>query len=373
MAHTLNPLHRARRARSFSGGPGRLVIYGAGGAGRAFLRATRRPGDAGPVAAFCDSDPAKWGTRVDDVPVLPPQDLSRFDPAETRVVVASTYWQSILETLDRTGWPRHAVIEVPGWTAMTSPAETSRGEPCLRFLSTLPRSGTLWLRQMVESVMGRRAMPGRFEDPRVLGDTLTSAEARSRLFCDHFRFSRHGPLLGPEPPTERRIVLLLRHPLDAVISAFHYKARLKWLPQPGLDAIQNMRVWIRKPGVWRSFLQDRVIDWLRSGRVFPCRYEDLAADPAGMLGKVLDHLRISHAPEAVSWSVRISSFESLTGNRAPGVADNASHYRRGLSGEWREVFRREDLLVARREIGDYLEEMGYPAVAAGKSRRAVPG
>ena len=341
--------------------PKRLVIYGAGGAGRAFLGACRDLGSPVPVAAFCDSDATKRGTSVGGIDVLPPEVLRQFDPGDTRVVIASVAWPEIAGRLDREGWPRDSTAEIPGWRAFGISGADGTAPRC-RILTTLPRSGTLWLRQMIESAMGRRSWPAHTGDPEALTGALASDESGDRLLCGHYRQDRDGPLIAARARFPCRTVLLYRQPLDALASQFQYWARIGSLPDAAATPLDNLREWIRRPGVWRSWVLRLAVDWIRSGSVLACRYEDLVADPEGNLDRILEHLEVPRTREDLAWAVRLSKFESLSGGRTPGTVDPASHFRRGQSGEWREVFRQEDLDAARREIGDLVVELGYPPI-----------
>src|SRR5260221_2743735 len=54
---------------------GRVVIFGAGPFGR--LVAGRMLAAGHPVGAFCDNAPGKWGTVIDTIPVISPEEALR--------------------------------------------------------------------------------------------------------------------------------------------------------------------------------------------------------------------------------------------------------------------------------------------------------
>ncbi len=91
--------------------PKTLLVYGAGGGGRHFLRKAALYGVRPPVAAFLDRDETKWGTTLEGIPVHSPRELGRYRPDETFVVIASVHFREIAETLARSGWPARAT----GW------------------------------------------------------------------------------------------------------------------------------------------------------------------------------------------------------------------------------------------------------------------
>src|SRR5688572_2460843 len=82
---------RAREQSSFDrlagSSAGRVVLYGAGGLGRRCLRSIRHDVE---VMAFADGNPKLWGTTVEDLPVLPPEDAAqRFGKTAAFIV---TIW-----------------------------------------------------------------------------------------------------------------------------------------------------------------------------------------------------------------------------------------------------------------------------------------
>jgi hypothetical protein len=261
----------------------------------------------------------------------------------------------------------------------------------LRVLTSLPRSGTHWLKRMVSDVLGTAPLERRLLDPADLRDALET-EASRRLIYEHFDFDAHAPLLNPDARPGLRMLLLYRNPVDAAISGFHRFAVQGWLPDENADAVENFRLYVR--GHWvsrplpercrvafpmlkvsfREWIRGRVVGWYRSGRCLPLRYEDLLTDTHRQLERALDHLCIPHDAQTVDQAVQRNTFRTLSGGRDPGTVDPRSHYRRGIPGEWREALDPDDVEIVHREIGDYLALLGYPmevgAAAGGAQPRA---
>jgi hypothetical protein len=263
----------------------------------------------------------------------------------------------------------HAILKGLGFSKNNSTT--------LRVLTTFPRSGTHWLKSMLSSVMGVAPLERRLLELSELISALTS-EASRRLIYDHFDYDLHSSILDPNVYQGLRIVLLFRDPRDTLISNFYRRGSMDLLPDPNLNALENLKLFLRgyfhdNPDVpapvresrlfsmsYRDYVRRCAVDWIKSGRVFPLRYEDLIEEPARYLALALDHLHISYSPETVAEAVARNSFEVLSGGRPPGAVDTDSHYRRGVPGEWRGVFDREDRQILHDQIGDYLEFLGYP-------------
>jgi hypothetical protein len=94
------------------------------------------------------------------------------------------------------------------------------------------------------------------------------------------------------------------------------------------------------------------------------RYEALHARPQETLRSVLDFLGVAHDGDAVERSVRFASFEKLSGGRQRGEEDGASHYRKGVVGDWRTHFDAEALARFDATAGPLLRELGYAKEAA---------
>lgn len=235
------------------------------------------------------------------------------------------------------------------------------GVPTLRVLASQPRSGTHWLKSMISTASGQAALPARLHEPEALHAAI--AEHGDCLLQEHFKFSLAGSILTPKRHPNLRMLILFRHPLDALISNFHYRRHVtKREPRWSADAEPTPRDHLRElcaTGRWRNRLRDQVVAWIETGHCYPIRYEDLVAAPEAELARALAFLDVRTSTAALRRAVERNRFEVLSGGRARGVDDPTSHYRRGVPGEWRAIFGEEDRALARRAIGDVLTLLGY--------------
>lgn len=238
----------------------------------------------------------------------------------------------------------------------------------LRVLTSLPRSGTHWLKHMISQALGVDPLERRINGPDTneLIEALT-VEAPYRLIYDHFDFDLHGSILNPSNYPRLKIVLLYRHPLDALISQFYTRLSKGTLPDPSLSVIENLKLYITnktKPNQYpwplREYIYHRVVGWFETGYCLPVRYEDLVQDAPGQLARVLEYLQVPATPTIIQNAIEQNQFKVLSGGRRPGEVDPTSHYRRGLPGEWREVMTADEMTNIEEQIGDYLRLLGYP-------------
>jgi len=232
-----------------------------------------------------------------------------------------------------------------------------------------PKTGNTWVRYMlgryVQLSCGLRYTP-MFDATDRLG--------RCESFCVgpamHFT---HRPLLWDRqragdldydnvigPFRNKRVVVLIRHPLDTLVSLWmqrqHRGAGRRASPLPDLleDPVWGIEKLFRFYSLWDRHRGD-VRDFLL------LRYEDLRADPHEAFAGLLRFLRIPLEQDRLHQAVSDADFESmkkleLSGDRpkyrssgqsifASGDLSNADalHVRRGKVGGFYDYFKQEDL------------------------------
>ncbi len=88
------------------------------------------------------------------------------------------------------------------------------------------------------------------------------------------------------------------------------------------------------------------------------RYEDLLANPEGELGRLVGFLGADATQEVVGQSVGAATFEKLSGGRKRGE-EEASFFRKGIAGDWKNVFTEKNKAEFKAAAGDLLVRMGY--------------
>jgi hypothetical protein len=88
------------------------------------------------------------------------------------------------------------------------------------------------------------------------------------------------------------------------------------------------------------------------------RYEDLISDQKNEFRKIFDFLGWQIPDEAVTAAVDRLSFEKRSG-RERGEANIYSHYRKGISGDWRNHFTREFGEIFETRFPNILTSLGY--------------
>lgn len=231
---------------------------------------------------------------------------------------------------------------------------------------SMPRSATHFLKGLIGAAVGKPALEERLHDPDAALHAVT-AVAPSRLVYEHFRYSTHHGILDQTRFPDLRLVLLVRHPIDRQISQF---TKMKAEGHPQFDGVDSIYEYIHQsflgapgremfPEAFRQFMQDRALDWLATRECLVVRYEELIADPGRILGAVMRHYGTPLSDEALRRHAGAITFESLSGGRHPGEVDEASHYRRGVPGEFRAVFSSADLTRLAEMYQDLFRPLGY--------------
>jgi len=158
-----------------------------------------------------------------------------------------------------------------------------------------------------------------------------------------------------------RFVFLVRDPRDSAVSMFHQTRRLEDSHTGRLyehdDEIFEgyLRKWVE---VNRLYLRHRAA---HPGVVCHVRYEDLVADAPAALRPVFEFLGVAADAGILERCAEAGRFETLSGGRARGRADNRSFFRRGEAGAWRTELGGRAAAFVTDEVAALMAEFDYRA------------
>jgi hypothetical protein len=196
--------------------------------------------------------------------------------------------------------------------------------------------------------------------------------------CNRLEIPAHtfsGPIYGMNQwewqywkhPGDKAVVVL-RDPRDLMISLM-----FSWLYSHGSEArvdsgrrvLHDMpndekRVAYMIPGFGIGARRRMYWTWVEGVHedALVLRYESLVANQHAEFGKVFDWLGWDVPKKTLDTVVDRLSFEARSG-RKPGATDKFSHYRRGVSGDWRNYFTRQHGEQWERLSPGFLREIGY--------------
>ncbi len=235
------------------------------------------------------------------------------------------------------------------------------------FLVSFPKSGNTWTRFLLANLRFPE-QPATFENiNRLIPDPEGTAKrdfdrmTRPRIIKSHECFDPRYPL----------VVYIVRDPRDVVVSQYHYHRKLRKLDDdsPIEKFVTRFMAGETCPhGSWGQ----NVATWLYTSEGSPrfllLRYEDLVADTARELTKVVEFLHLVASPELIAQAVERSSADSMRklekkqpdkNELMKGSRKDLSFVRAAGSGGWR-----NDLpapMAARIEAawGPLMQRLGY--------------
>lgn len=237
-----------------------------------------------------------------------------------------------------------------------------------------------------------RSVWSREDDAQAHLDNIT------RLSVDYFlkaRLHKSGkrlvgdksPLLTPETlrdagriHPEAKVIHIVRDGRDAAVSAAHHSWNFGNAEKDPTLATRG-DAYRQNPGDPRETgesifapgqLQKLASDWnQRVGRAVEdgpallgenyteVRYEGLLERPEEEMARLLRFLGTDSGEKSVRRCVDTASFEKLAKGRERGEEDSTSFFRKGVSGDWINVFTGEDKRIFNEEAGELLVKLGY--------------
>lgn len=265
-------------------------------------------------------------------------------------------------------WP----CSLENWLEDGRLQEWARGEAAKGgYLKVIPadKLRTLLLRGMAEAIMRERARLAPWKDHRrlrVIGDKTTTA------FCTKAEFLHE---LFPDA----RYIHIVRDGRDVCVSdmffQFRYRAFDSFPGNGSAHARLAYRYHVEREGPEVPLFDRDTLAHLAKGwaecvrgarrarelfgeRYHEVRYEELLADPY-RLRETLAFLGVASHHELVERCVEKHRFERQTKGRRPGEARPLEMQRKGVAGDWRNYFKKQDMAVFKEVAGEQLIESGY--------------
>jgi hypothetical protein len=271
------------------------------------------------------------------------------------------------------------------------------------YLASYPRSGNTFLRALLANFDSGLDRPlsveevGRYgmgEKGEIFWRLCTGAAAKDRTLemewqarPAYFALTRQLPGEGPvmfkthtlnglvldrpafEIRPEDRIVYIVRHPLDVLISATHFYdlSSEAMAERMVLSGAFNNEGGVAPFEVVGSWIEN-VSGWLTETRcpIMLVRYRDLCFDTAGQLANVLNFIGRPATSERVRAAVAFSNFEWLQHSHADEGFDQgplrdrmAPFFRVGLQDQWKQDLPRDLAVSLSGKLGELMDVFGY--------------
>ncbi|HVI07318.1 MAG TPA: sulfotransferase domain-containing protein [Candidatus Binatia bacterium] len=242
------------------------------------------------------------------------------------------------------------------------------------FLVSYPRSGNTWTRFLVGNLIDQSNpvtfanVESRIPEIYFNRDRFLRALPRPRMLKSHESFQPHYP----------RVIYIVRDPRDVAVSYYHHNVKARNIPDdyPMAGFVPRFIAgeFDRKFGSWR----DNVLSWssLRHGdpNFLLLRYEDMKADTAGELTKIVDFLRrrdfrnLSSGLPSLQLAIERSSPErmrEMEKQQAAGwvltksTRSDKPFVRSAIAGGWKSQLPAESAAQIESAWGELMRRLGY--------------
>ena len=232
--------------------------------------------------------------------------------------------------------------------------------PTDQFIAASPRSGSTWLRTMITAVK----LPGEEIHPDVFNVLIPGLSIRQSRIINRLPSPRLIMTHSTWRRTMPRAVYVVRDGRDALLSRYHFMTTRKGRR---LDFETFFARYCR--GAYGQTWHDNVDAWLGDGqsamadRLLVVHFEEMKADTTHVLGSVCSFLGVEHTPDLLERAIqgsrldRMRRIEREDGGELDGP--NASFYRGGKVGSWRDAFTPEVRTRFEQLAGRAMELAGY--------------
>lgn len=245
----------------------------------------------------------------------------------------------------------------------------------LIFIAGLAKSGSTWLADMLADLPGFiRYQPAEWTaslttEPHQDFYPGMLSEVKRRLAIVKGHTPGNAENAAHLRHTATPYLVTVRDPRDQIISGYWYLRNRPNHPAHGLALSLTLNEFLRhelNPATAQIERGDWIRGWLEhrdAESSIVVRYEDVLADTKAELAKVLTFLKFNVSTPKLDDIVARNSFKRKAG-RDPGTEDTRSFYRKGIAGEWKELYSAEHKQLAELAFEDIIEALGYEPTEA---------
>lgn len=174
-------------------------------------------------------------------------------------------------------------------------------------------------------------------------------------------------------PPGYRAFYVMRDPRDLLIS-YYFSTRFSHADNPyvakqrailsKMDNNEALSYFIEKINNEHNQMYNGMRTWYTAGKkekgVMVFRYEDLTGpEQIKHFIKLFEHLDFNFPVEKIKKLLKKHNFRILAKGREPGIEDRNSHYRKGISGDWKNYFTEKHKTAFKKAAGQLLIDLDY--------------
>ena len=228
------------------------------------------------------------------------------------------------------------------------------------FLVSFPRSGNTWMRTMLGVLIdpSEEGNPD-FTRQMIPGVSISNSKKirnleLPRLIKSHTWYRKSIP----------RAIYLVRDVRDVLVSLYHYYTTRQGKDIPFPQFIDGYHA-----GMYGQLWHQNVESWLIQGQedlqtnLLVIRFEDLKSNTSQVLNKTAQYLKIPVDDTTISKAVEVANLVKMRRieeqRRGPVSNEDASFYRGGKTGQWKEYFTPDIKRVVERRANLALKAARY--------------
>jgi Sulfotransferase domain. len=232
------------------------------------------------------------------------------------------------------------------------------GPPTI-FHITQYKAGSQWIYNILQKCAADLLIEPKVEVVHFLHDPILPGKIYPTIYLPKWLFSRK------RIPARSHRFIVFRDLRDILVSAyFSLRQSHSEIGAVGYfrselsknDFEQGM-LWIIRHWLWWN--ASVCESWISSGEPW-IKYEDLLENDAEILERtLLEQCQLDIDRVALRRAIQECRFESISGGRKRGEEDAESHFRKGISGDWRRFFTPRIKSAFKKRYGELLIAAGY--------------
>jgi hypothetical protein len=241
------------------------------------------------------------------------------------------------------------------------------------FITSLPKSGSTWLSNMCSDLDGfdlfapvkwNTYIAKEWDDSRWDLETDIFKEFRNKLAVIRGHTWAIPKNLNVLTQSNLKYIIGVRDPRDKLISEYWHSRNFPghWAyEQAHEQSIDEFISYKLDSGEFEEETINWIVNWLKYrdiNKSIIIRYEDMLIDPKTVLEKTFNFLDFNIEQKKIESIIENNSFSKVTG-RKRGKSDNTKFVRKGISGEWKTIFNKEQKLLFNKISEDIIRKLGY--------------
>ncbi len=175
--------------------------------------------------------------------------------------------------------------------------------------------------------------------------------------------------------TNKKIIYVIRDPRDVMVSYYHHekhfartvlKRQTEFRFDDELSVNDELSAYIKYRFETKSFpylnWSEHVKKALNDPRILFIKYEELLTDPSAQMAKAIDFLKLKINQKRIASIVSHHAFEKEKRRLKEDRQEYSIHLRKGVSGEWKEIFNKEMLEYIYAHGGEQMRIFEYETI-----------